>query len=160
MGTILIRCAELGDVDAIANMMRALANFHGDETLITAEDLKTYSFGEDKLAHVWVASLDNACVGFALIYDRMNFVRGNVTRTLDLLFVDEAARQKGIGKALVMAVAKDTLAKKFGRLVIGADPSNKVSNQFYQNLGLTSEQHLSSRYVVEGHLLEKMANGI
>lgn len=104
-----------------------------------------------------MAFVNNNPVGFALTYDRMNFVRGKITRTLDLLFVEETHRHKGIGRGLIAAVVRNMLSEGHTRLAVGAAENNPASNLFYQGLGLTPRTDKAKQYVIQGNALKRFA---
>ena len=134
------------DALVVAKMMRGLANHHGDNCTITAQHFITHCMGSKKLGNVWVAYIGNTAAGFALTYDCMNFVAGNITRKLDLLYVDKKHRKLGTARALLSAVAQDSIKRKVARMHIEAHDSNGDAQNFYNKLGLTSEIKHRIRY--------------
>lgn len=70
-----IRKMRRADAEAVAEMMTALAAYHGDVTKIGAGDSLTRGIGSKKLATIWIATVGREPAGFAAAYDWMNFVR-------------------------------------------------------------------------------------
>ena len=99
------------DAVAVAKMMKKLSAHHGDKSLSEAKDFITHCLGPNKTCKKWIAFVDGKPAGFALSHDIVDFIRNIIIRELNLLHVDEAHRRKGIGEALVAAVAKDAHSK-------------------------------------------------
>lgn len=134
------------DAPQIARMMRKLAAFHGDTAKATTKDFIKCCSGRQKTTHAWLAWRENEAAGFLIAYDRMNFVSGQKTRVVDLLYVEETARRQGIGKALLAAAAKDALKRDCASFLVTAHPANAIAKGFYKTLGLSCDVKTSARY--------------
>ena len=91
-----------------------------------------------KNRELYVAKLDGAVIGFALLKMRVSEGVGKVTRKImliDQLCVDEALRNHGIGTQMMEEVR--VLARAFGctDLQLGVYPQNDEAVSFYQKCG-------------------------
>ena len=91
-----------------------------------------------KNRELYVAKLDSAVIGFALLKMRVSEGVGKVTRKImliDQVCVDEALRNHGIGTQMMEEVR--ALARAFGctDLQLGVYPQNDAAVSFYQKCG-------------------------
>ena len=91
-----------------------------------------------KNRELYVAKLDSAVVGFALLKMRVSEGVGKVTRKImliDQVCVDEALRNHGIGTQMMEEIR--ILARAFGctDLQLGVYPQNDAAVSFYQKCG-------------------------
>ena len=91
-----------------------------------------------KNRELYVAKLDGAVIGFALLKMRVSKGVGKVTRKImliDQVCVDEALRNHGIGTQMMEEVR--ILARAFGctDLQLGVYPQNDAAVSFYQKCG-------------------------
>ena len=91
-----------------------------------------------KNRELYVAKLDGAVIGFALLKMRVSEGVGKVTRkimVIDQVCVDEALRNHGIGTQMMEEVR--ILARAFGctDLQLGVYPQNDAAVSFYQKCG-------------------------
>ena len=91
-----------------------------------------------KNRELYVAKLDGAVIGFALLKMRVSEGVGKVTRKImliDQVCVDEALRNHGIGTQMMEEVR--VLARAFGctDLQLGVYPQNDAAVSFYQKCG-------------------------
>ncbi len=152
---ITVRRMRKSDAKLVAKMMRKLAVLHGDKPKTSGRHFTKYTLGQTPLSMAWIAYAGKIPAGFAVAYDWMNFVRGKPTRTLDLLFVDEEYRGRGIGAALIKATAADACAKGISRVMTSANNGNKAAQKYYCRLGFTEHAITHKKYVLEGKALAK-----
>ena len=91
-----------------------------------------------KNRELYVAKLDGAVIGFALLKMRVSEGVGKVTRKImliDQVCVDEALRNHGIGTQMMEETR--VLARAFGctDLQLGVYPQNDAAVSFYQKCG-------------------------
>ena len=91
-----------------------------------------------KNRELYVAKLDGAVIGFALLKMRVSEGVGKVTRKImliDQVCVDEPLRNHGIGTQMMEEVR--VLARAFGctDLQLGVYPQNDAAVSFYQKCG-------------------------
>jgi GNAT superfamily N-acetyltransferase len=104
---LCIRPANLSDVAQLHAMIRELAEFeHGLEMVtIGEEDLLRDGFGKNPRFRAFIAEWDEQAAGCAVFFHYYSTWAGRGL-FLEDLFVREAFRGRGIGKALLAAVAQ------------------------------------------------------
>ena len=102
-----IRAARATDVLLLRTMIRELAEFERelDQVSITEKDLLRDGFGPNPKFRALIAEWEGRPAGYALFFDYYSTWVGRELYLEDL-FVREAFRGKGIGKALLAAVAR------------------------------------------------------
>src|SRR5262249_25543394 len=101
-----------------------------DETQV-----REHLFGPGPFAEVLLAEQDGAVVGFALFFPTYSTFRGKPNLYLEDLFVEEAHRGRGHGKALLRAVARRAVERGCGRLEWSVLKWNEPALRFYRALG-------------------------
>ena len=104
---LLIRPATVADVALLRTMIRELAEFEHelDRVEIQEEDLARDGFGANPNFRALIAEWDGKAAGYALFFDYYSTWVGRGL-FLEDLFVREQFRGRGIGKALLAAVAR------------------------------------------------------
>lgn len=102
-----IRPATIQDAALLRTMIRELAEFEHELEFvtITEEQLARDGFGEDPRFRAWIAEWDGNAAGYAVIFNYFSTWAGRGL-FLEDLFVREAFRGRGIGQALLAAVAR------------------------------------------------------
>ena len=121
-----IRPAHRPDLPAILQLIRALAEYErlGHEVEATEEKLGLSLFpadGSAPAAHCLLAEIGHETAGFALY--------------LEDLFVKPEFRGRGLGKALLLHLAKLANARGCGRMEWTVLDWNKPAIEFYESLG-------------------------
>jgi GNAT superfamily N-acetyltransferase len=153
-----IRAATADDIPEILKLIRELAEYEKLAHLvtITADDLLRDGFGEKLLFHVLIAEWDGAPAGYALYFHNYSTFCGRPGIFLEDLFVRPEFRKKGIGKALLVHLAKLAVEKKCARFEWQVLDWNTPSIEFYKSLGaVVMKEWLTMR--VTGEALEKLA---
>ena len=157
MSNVVIRKFVSEDAEAVVMMIKELAAFHDDEAAATAADVVRFASGSDRISEILVASLDDEICGFSATYDWMNFVHGFPVRNIDLFFVREGVRGRGVGHALLKQIACDAKSLACQRITVGAEPDNEGANAFYQRMGFELRRPASNRYALSGVALDRLA---
>ena len=133
----MIRPATPADVPVIARLIRALAEYERltHEVILDEDRLQQHLFGPRPYAEVLLAEDNGQVVGFALFFHNYSTFVGKPGIYLEDLFVEPACRGKGLGKALLQALAKLAIERDCGRLEWAVLDWNEPSIQFYQALG-------------------------
>ena len=136
-GTISIRPAEADDSERIVKLIRALANYEKleHEVEISTEDVDRHLFGDRPAAEALIAERDDTAVGFALFFQNFSTWRGRPGLYLEDLFVDPEHRGLGIGKALLVELARIAHARNYARMEWSVLDWNSPSIAFYESLG-------------------------
>ncbi len=152
-----IRPARVEDAGAIAAMANALNVFEGRPGDLYSEELvKAQAFGAAPLFSVLVAEVDGELVGYAFFHDSYNSEIAAPGVWLVDLFVREQARSLGVGRRLMAAVARATLARGGTALWWGVQSSNRRARAFYAGLGAKDE--VTRILELDGEALESLAD--
>src|SRR5947209_4398493 len=103
-----IRPARIEDAEVLATLIRELADYEklGDRAGATPDDLRRHLFGPRPYGETFVAEWEGQPVGFALYFHAFSTFRGQPGLYLEDLFVRPEHRGRGIGKALLRALAR------------------------------------------------------
>jgi GNAT superfamily N-acetyltransferase len=133
-----IRAAVPADMPAVFRLVRALAAYEKMEHRMTATeaDLREALFGAvPRLEAALAEDADGRAVGIALFYEVFSTFSCARGLYLEDLFVDEAARGKGMGKALIAWGAKLAVSRGCTRYQWVVLDWNKPARDFYRSLG-------------------------
>lgn len=133
----MIRPATPADVDVIASLIRALAEYErlAHVVVLTEADLHKHLFGATRYAEVLLAEDAGAVVGFALFFHNYSTFRAKPGIYLEDLFVIPEVRGKGHGKALLIELAKLAVERDCARVEWSVLNWNSPSIDFYKSLG-------------------------
>jgi GNAT superfamily N-acetyltransferase len=155
---LTIRPATPNDIPETLKLIRELAEYEklAHLVVITAEDIRRDAFGDEPIIHILMAEWDGAIAGYALYFHNYSTFRGRPGLFLEDLFVRPQYRKKGIGKALLVHLAKIAAEKKCARFEWQVLDWNTPSIEFYKSLGaVVMKEWLTMR--VAGEALEKLA---
>ena len=135
----LIRSATAADTALILQFIRALADFEklSHEVAATETQLRTTLFPATgaPAAHCVIAYADGMPAGFALYFFNYSTFLAKPGLYLEDLFVKPEFRGHGIGKALLLHLAKYANALDCGRMEWSVLDWNQPAIEFYENLG-------------------------
>ncbi len=153
-----IRPATESDVALILRFIEKLAEYEKllHEVVATEAALRHYLFGPRPLAEVVLAHWGAEPVGFALFFHNFSTFLARPGIYLEDLFVDPEHRGKGIGKALLIHLAKLAMQRGCGRLEWAVLNWNEPSIQFYRKLGAVPKDDWTV-YRVTGDALQRLA---
>ena len=137
MSSIEIRSAVASDAATILSFIRELAEYErlAHEVVATEDAIASTLFGEAPTAEVLIATLDGAPVGFALFFRSYSTFLGKAGLYLEDLFVQPAARKRGVGLALMRRMAQICVQRGYGRLEWSVLDWNAPALRFYESLG-------------------------
>ena len=119
--------------------------------------LLSWIFDTGKLEAL-VAELDGRIEGIALFYETPGSTfRARPFLYLEDLVVSDAARSRGVGEALMAAVAEEAVKRNAWRLHWAVLDWNVRAIQFYDRLGATQDDWL--HYGLDEEGLRKLAGG-
>ena len=156
--TTSIRPATREDVPVILAFIRELAEYERlpHEVVATEDLLATALFGPRPEAEVLIACADGTPVGFALFFANFSTFQARTGLYLEDLFVRPAFRGLGLGKRLLIEVARLAVARGCGRYEWSVLDWNAPSIRFYEGLG--AEMHGDWRRMrVTGPALAQLA---
>jgi GNAT superfamily N-acetyltransferase len=113
-------------------------------------------FGDKPCAEVLIAYLGDQPAGLAIFFATYSTFLARPGIYLEDLFVEPKFRGCGIGKALLVHLAKLTRQRGGARLEWSVLNWNEPSIQFYKKLGATAQDAWTT-YRVAGENLEKLA---
>jgi len=157
MEKVYFRYAEETDVALILQFIKDLAEYErmSDEVIATEELLREWIFEKNK-AEVIFAMKGEKEVGFALFFHNFSTFLGRAGIYLEDLYVKEAYRGKGYGKALLKKLAKIAVERGCGRLEWSCLDWNQPSIDFYRSLGAVPMDEWTV-YRATGETLQKLA---
>lgn len=135
-----IRPAEPADVPAVLRLIRGLADYEKllHECVITEAQVREQLFGTDPAAETWVAQVaPDRLVGFALFFTTFSTFLGKKGLYLEDLFVIPEARAQGVGRALMLKLARIAVERDYGRFEWSVLDWNEPAIGFYKQLGAT-----------------------
>lgn len=137
---LAIRPATAADAELLALLIDEL-NMHQGEAKghVTAEAVRRDGFGARPEFRVLLAELAGESVGYVLFHPSWSTEVGEPGLYIYDLYVRETGRGRGVGRALVAAVAR--LAKAEGRSFLWwcSKPWNREAQAFYARLGAIEE---------------------
>lgn len=135
----VIRPATRADIPLILSMIRDLATYEKlrHEVEATEERLQGALFPDTgpAAAHVLIADQDGTPAGFALYFFNFSTFLARPGIYLEDLFVQPDRRGRGIGKALLLHLARLANARGCGRLEWSVLDWNEPAKGFYRKLG-------------------------
>lgn len=152
-----IRSARREDGPRIVELDRELARFEKlpppDD--VEAERLLSWIF-ESKKLEAFVAELDGRVEGVALFYEGLGTFRARPFLYLEDLIISEEARGRGIGEALMAALAREALARGALRLEWVVLDWNESAIRFYERFGAKQPKEWV-KFTLDGPDLEALA---
>ena len=136
-----VRPAERGDVDRLLELMRGLARFEEyiDDFAVTRGSVLEHGFGDERLFTAFVAEQGEDLVGMAVVYTIPWTYTLRPKVVLKELFVEEAARNAGAGKALMAAVVSHARSIGAAELIWTVMDGNRAAEGFYRSLGASPD---------------------
>lgn len=134
---VRIREATKQDASLILSFIRKKAVFDGvpDWVEATEEKLADELFGPKPVAFVLFAEIEGKAVGFAIYFLTFSSFLARPGIWLDDLYVDESARGRGAGKALLAHLAKIAEERGYGRVEWVTAADNAKGLAFYRRNG-------------------------
>jgi GNAT superfamily N-acetyltransferase len=157
---VTIRAAAREDAPLILQFVRGLAEYERllHEVEMTEADVVRDLFGEHPRLFCDLAEADGTPVGFAIWFYNYSTFQGRHGIYLEDLFVNEAARGLGAGKALLRRLAERCMDEGLGRLEWAVLDWNAPSIAFYDSLGAGSKDDWIVRRL-SGEALQRLAAG-
>jgi GNAT superfamily N-acetyltransferase len=133
----VIRQALPQDIPIILELIRELAEYEKllEECIASEEQLEVALFGDNPKVFSKVAEIEGDIVGFCLYFLNFSTFLGKHGMYLEDLYVKPEFRGSGIGKALLLDLAKECETKGYGRFEWSVLDWNEPSIGFYKSLG-------------------------
>ncbi len=132
-----IRPATPQDVPAILRCIKELARYERleDAVLATEADLQDSLFGKTPGAEVLIAYDRAAPAGFAVFFHNYSTFLARRGLHLEDLFVFPKFRGRGLGRSLLIEVARIAVQRQCGRFELSVLDWNQKAIGFYEKLG-------------------------
>ncbi len=158
MPNLEIRAATPDDVPLILSFVRELAEYErlSHEVVATEEALRDSLFGERRFAEVLLGYRGGSPAGFALFFHSFSTFLGKPGIYLEDLYVRPEFRGSGIGRALLVHLARLARERGCGRLEWAVLDWNEPAIGFYTGIGASPVDGWTV-YRVAGEALEELA---
>ncbi len=155
--SLVIRPATVADAGLIVGFIEKLADYEklSHEAKATEADILRDLFGPEPKVFCEIAEWDGEPVGFTLWFYTYSTFQGRHGIWLEDLFVDPAMRGKGIGKALLVNLARRCVAEGLGRFEWWVLDWNEPSIDFYKSQGGVMQDEWT-KVRVDGEALLKL----
>jgi GNAT superfamily N-acetyltransferase len=157
--TLKIRAATEADVELVFGFIRKLAEYGdlSDEVTATVHDVRAALFGPNAVADATLAYWGEQPVGFALYSYTFSSFLGKTGIYIEDLYVEQGYRNKGIGKALLVHLARIGQQLGCGRLEWAVLNWNERAMEFYQDLGAVPMDEWTT-FRLTGEALDHLAS--
>jgi GNAT superfamily N-acetyltransferase len=136
MSAVRVRPAQPADAAMLADMANDLNAHVGIHNRpFTPDKIRTDAFGLEPAFTALVAELDDAVVGYAFFVLGYNTDVAARSMWLHDIFVMPVARRRGVGNALMSAVAAEAVRAGAMSLEWGVHAANTGAIEFYRRLG-------------------------
>ena len=155
---IVLRPAHRGDVPRILELIRALAEYErlAHEVEANEDRLADTLFGPAPCAEVVMAEADGAVAGFALFFHTYSTFLARPGLYLEDLFVEPRFRGLGIGRRLMVHLARLAVERGCGRFEWAVLDWNAPAIAFYRSLGAVGMDGWTTQRVA-GEALARLA---
>jgi GNAT superfamily N-acetyltransferase len=147
------------DVPLILDLIRELAEYEHepDAAQATAEQIHAALFGERPAAEAVIARLDGEPAGWALWFQNFSTWTGQPGLWLEDLFVRPDYRRRGVGKALLVFLARLCVERDYGRFEWSVLDWNTPAVDFYRALGAEAMAEWTTQRLT-GEALRRLAD--
>lgn len=151
----MIRRAGARDAEAAAALLRALNDEPGlaPDRITPARVLRDLI--ADPRAVVLVAAPDGAVLGIATAHPAYDSGQSRWTLFLNDLYVEPTARRRGLGRALVAAMAAEAARQGCTALWWNADEGDTLALAFHRTLGAT--EAVVTDFLLDGEAFTRLA---
>ncbi len=153
-----IRTATEDDLPTILRFIEDLAVYERlrESCVATIEKLRSTLFTTPPAAEILIARYDGQPVGFALFYHNYSTFLAQRGLFLEDLFVNPDARGKGVGRALLSALARIAIERGCGRFEWNVLDWNEIAIGFYRSIGAKPMDEWTT-FRVDGEALHQLA---
>lgn len=155
---MIVRPATPADVPAILRLIRALATYEFEPNAVkaTEESLNHTLFAQDAQVFGHVAEINGEVIGIAVWFLNYSTWTGKPGIYLEDLFVTDAARGTGAGRALFQALAREAEKRGCARIDWAVLDWNTSAMDFYRRIGGRPQSGWQP-WRLDGAALEAMA---
>ena len=136
-----VQLATAADVDRVAPLFDAYRQFYGlPSDLSLCLRYLAERLGRDESVVLLAADADGTALGFVQMYPGFSSLAAARTCVLYDLFVDPAARQRGVGRHLMEAAAEEARRRGAVSLVLSTARTNRAAQRLYESLGWVRDE--------------------
>ncbi|MBV6418790.1 MAG: hypothetical protein CMLOHMNK_03750 [Steroidobacteraceae bacterium] len=137
MTAIVVRPALAADAPLLLSLIRGLADYEklAHEVIATEEQLARELGASHPVVHALIAEQAGRAAGFALYFFSFSTFVGRQGLYLEDLYVLPEARGRGIGRALLVELARRAAGRGCGRMEWSVLDWNTDARRFYTTLG-------------------------
>jgi GNAT superfamily N-acetyltransferase len=153
-----IRRVRDSDLAAVVGLIHELAEYERAplECQLSRGQLRRALFGPDPALFGHVAEVGGTVVGCALWFLNYSTWKGSHGIYLEDLYVQPDYRGRGLGRALMGALAAESCRRGFSRLEWSVLDWNMTAIAFYQSLGATAQDEWTA-FRMDGDALVRLA---
>lgn len=157
---VTVRVARPGDEAGIAGLIALLAEYEKapERCEATPEKVREQLFGDSPAAWALVAEADGRMAGMALYFRSFSTWLCKPGIHLEDLFVLPEYRRRGIGQALLRALAQQCIQQGAGRLEWTCLEWNELAKAQYRKIGAEPMEEWRT-WRMEGKVIEDLAEG-
>ncbi len=152
---LTLRMATADDAVMLNDMIAAFAAYERLPNQSNAEALKAELTKPDTVIEVVLAFYDGRPAGFAVFFQTYSTFVAKRGLYLEDIYVAEEFRNRGVGSALLGAIAKLATARNYGRVEFTVLLWNTVAIEFFERLGATPTTAWTT-YRLTGEWLTKL----
>jgi ribosomal protein S18 acetylase RimI-like enzyme len=137
----MVRTALSSDIDSVVRLVAEFRDWWGkaEPSEATIRDVAARLLEDDRTEFLVAIDDSGAAVGVCQLRYRPSIWTGSDDCWLEDLFVSEAARGGGHGRALVEAAFESARARGCRRIELDVNEQNEEALRFYESLGFTTE---------------------
>ncbi|MBM3753137.1 MAG: GNAT family N-acetyltransferase [Acidobacteria bacterium] len=156
--SVTLRIAAESDLPVILSFIEGLADYEKlrHACVATEDALRRTLYGERRYAEIIIADHHGVSAGFALFFHNYSTFLAKPGIYLEDLFVLPAHRGAGIGKALLIELARLAVERDCGRLEWSVLDWNEPAIGFYKSLGAETQDEWTI-FRLTGEALKKLA---
>ena len=147
---VLIRQGRVEDVDTIHATLLRLGTHIGarQEITSTADDLRTYGFGDKPAFSTLIAEVGGEFAGLCLHFPIFSTWMGRPGVYIQDLYVEDRFRGRKIGERLLRHVAAQCRKNGGAYLRLSVDTDNESAKAFYERLGIAWSSYEQTQKIV------------
>ncbi len=141
MDRVRLRPAAAADVPLLLTLIRGLAEYeHLQQEVVATESALAHTlFGPIRYAEATIAEWDGEPAGFSLYFHNYSTFLARPGLYLEDLFVKPEYRGRGIGRQLLVDLARTAVERDCGRLEWAVLDWNEPARRFYRSLGAVAK---------------------
>ena len=147
---VLIRPGRIDDVETIHAAILKLGTHIGapEEIISTADDLRTYGFGEKPAFSTLIAEVGGEFAGLCLYFPIFSTWMGRPGVYVQDLYVEDRFRGRKIGERLLRCVAAQCRKEGGVYLRLSVDSDNEGAKAFYERLGIAGSSYEQTQKII------------